>query len=160
MIVGNEFFNLESLQNTHILKPRWTAYSLILQIFQLRKHMCSKKSAITELIKLLFEKPESPKRYGSFFLHNSVESKKNWNLSKPFNTFRDYPVIVLSFILYAGSLLPLLRILLCCNITPSGHDGDWIENCGYFHLGFLGIFKSSRKKNCEQWFGLKVKVKR
>lgn len=54
------------------------------------------------------------------------------NLSKPFNTFPDYPVIMLC------ALHPYLRmrdlsssrsliLVVCCNITPLGHDGDWIE---------------------------------
>lgn len=79
-------------------------------------------------------------------LRQSSQRSLAWNrknLSKPFNTLSDYPLVMFHIL---SSLASLLLDLLFCNITPSGHDGDWIENWVYFHLRISRNKVESEKK--------------
>lgn len=86
--------------------------------------------------------------------------------SKQFNTFSDYPVIVLRILILhfvCGLDLELslcfpsrFVLFVCCNITPPGHDGDWIENWVFS----FRISRNIQSKKCANNGWLKVKVKR
>lgn len=106
------------------------AVALILRWFLLRKHMCDDevgKCVTKDLIKL-YEQP------------GAQCDEKLLCISISRSNLTHFQIILLlcleflSFILYAGSISLLLTLpgsfvlFVCCNITPPGHDEDWIEN--------------------------------
>lgn len=93
------------------------------------------------------------------------ETSLYFDLSKQFNTFSDYPVIVprILLILHAGSISSLshssrfIRSFCVCIITPpEAWDGDWIENWVFS----FRISRNIQSKKCANNGWLKGKVKR